>query len=86
LCTVIASENEGKLLLSELQLKCQAIFRYFRKKGLNSTMTLDPAQFSIINTLKRLGFNLKAIGEKGKPDLELTRDPSDVKMMRALAY
>jgi len=41
-----------------------------------------------MNTLKRLGFKLTAVatGKKGKQDFEFTKDPSDVKMMRKLAY
>ena len=66
--------------ISTLRQHCAKVFKYLRKRRVNSTMTLEPTDFSVTGVVKKLGFTIQqAAGDiKGrKQEMEVVLDAKE---------
>lgn len=87
---VLLQEQAKSVTVSSVLASCNKLFKFLKKRNVNSTMTLSATKDSIINIIKRLGFKLQklAVQPKGKNDeMEVVLSArEDQKTLLSLSY
>jgi hypothetical protein len=88
--TLLLQDSGKRIGLRTLLANSIQVYRYFKARGINSLMTLDPTLFSITKVIKKLGFKIRklAIQPKGRNnEMEVVLDAKeDQKNELGLSY
>lgn len=88
--TLLLQESGKRVGLTTLLANSISVFRYFKARKINSSMTLDPTLFSITKVIKKLGFKIMklAVQPKGRNnEMEVVLDAkNDQKIELGLSY